>query len=117
MKLTKIQDVNEYQPPGHFGVTCVKIQGEETGLKKFWQGLSTFEADGGAEWQYGAGTFGAETEKSYFVLEGEITVENEAGEQFVVGESSSISMLPNEKRKLWVSGGSQAKVLVTITAA
>ncbi|WED25831.1 hypothetical protein L3V77_12340 [Vibrio sp. DW001] len=117
MKVTNIQDVSEYTPPGHFGVTCLKVQGEETGLTKFWQGLSTFEADGGAEWQYGEGTFGSHTEKSYFVIEGEITVENEAGEQFIVGKDASISMLPNEKRKLWVSSNNQAKVLVTITAA
>ncbi|TCS41087.1 cupin [Reinekea marinisedimentorum] len=116
MKLVETQDVNAYEPPAHFGVSCVKIQGEETGLTKFWQGLSTFEADGGADWQYGAGTFGAETEKTYFVVEGEITVENEAGEQFVAGPQASISMLPNEKRKMWVSGGSKAVVLVTITA-
>ena len=117
MKVTNIQDVQAYEPPGHFGVECVKVQGEETGLTKFWQGLSTFTVEGGAEWQYGAGTFGCDTEKSYFVLEGEITVENEAGDRFVVGPLSSLSILPNEKRKLWVSGGDQAKVLVTITAA
>lgn len=116
MKLTEIQDVNAYEPPAHYGVSCVKIQGEDTGLTKFWQGLSTFEADGGADWQYGEGTFGSTTEKTYFVVEGEITVENEAGEKFVCGPDSSISMLPNEKRKMWVSGGTPAKVLVTITA-
>lgn len=117
MKATNIQDVNAYEPPGHYGVECLKIQGEDTGLTKFWQGLSIFEADGGAEWQYGEGTFGATTEKTYFVIEGELTVENEAGEQFVCGKDSSISMLPNEKRKLWNSGNCQARVLVTITAA
>ncbi len=117
MKVTNIQDVNEYQPPCHFGVSCLKVQGEDSGLTKFWQGLSTFSADGGADWQYGEGTFGCETEKTYFVIEGEITVENEAGEKFVVGPLSSISMLPNEKRKMWNSGGKDAKVLVTVTAA
>lgn len=55
------------------------------------------------------------TEKTYFVIEGSITVENEAGEQFVVDKFDSISMLPNEKRKLWNSGGYEAIVLVTIT--
>jgi hypothetical protein len=116
MKLVQAKDVTEYQPPAHFNVSCQKIQGPETGLTKFWQGLSIFDADGGAEWQYAAGTFGCETEKTYFVIEGEITVENEAGELFVAGQFDSISMLPNEQRKMWVSGGTVAKVLVTITA-
>lgn len=116
MKLVKIQEVEGYAPPSHFGVSCAKVQGEHSGLTKFWQGLSVFETDGGAEWQYGEGTFGAATEKTYFVIEGAITVENESGEQFEVGPFDSISMLPNEKRKLWNSGQAPAKVLVTISA-
>jgi glyoxylate utilization-related uncharacterized protein len=116
MKLIKLQDVQAYEPPGHFDVSCMKVQGEEeSGVTKFWQGLSRFQPTGGAEWQYGEGTFGAHTEKTYFVIEGSITVENEAGEQFVVEKFDSISMLPNEKRKLWNSGDSEAVVLVTIS--
>ena len=116
MKLVKLQDVSAYEPPNHFGTQCLKIQGEDSGLTKFWQGLSTFSPDGGADWQYGEGTFGANTEKTYFVVEGEITVENEAGDQFVVGPLESIAMLPNEKRKMWNSGDRDAKVVVTISA-
>lgn len=117
MKLVKFQDVQTYEPPGHFDVSCSKVQGEEeSGLTKFWQGLSIFEPTGGAEWQYGEGTFGSHTEKSYFVIEGSITLENEAGEQFVVEKFDSISILPNEKRKMWVNGDSKAVVLVTISA-
>ncbi len=89
--------MNEYQPPCHFGVSCLKVHGEDSGLSKFWQGLSTFEADGGADWQYGEGTFGAHTEKTYFVVDGQITVENEAGDVFVVNRLESLSILPNEK--------------------
>lgn len=116
MKKATVQKDNAYAPPEHFGCLCMKVQGtEETGLKKFWQGVSIFEADGGANWQYGEGTFGSEFEKTYFVLEGQISVENEAGEQFVLDKDDSISMLPNEKRKMWNSGGEEAKVLVTIS--
>ncbi len=116
MQVTRLEDVNEYQPPCHFGVSCLKVQGEDTGLTKFWQGLSTFEANGGADWQYGEGTFGAHTEKTYFVVEGQISVENEAGEVFVVNRLESLSILPNEKRKMWNSGGKDAVVLVTVSA-
>ncbi len=116
MQVTRLEDVNEYQPPCHFGVSCLKVQGEDSGLSKFWQGLSTFEADGGADWQYGEGTFGAHTEKTYFVVEGQISVENEAGEVFVVNRLESLSILPNEKRKMWNSGGKDAVVLVTVSA-
>lgn len=116
MQVTRLQDVNQYQPPCHFCVSCLKVQGEDSGLSKFWQGLSTFEAEGGADWQYGEGTFGAHTEKTYFVVDGQISVENEAGEVFVVNRLESLSILPNEKRKMWNSGGKDAVVLVTVSA-
>ena len=116
MKLVKISDVQEYEPPSHFATKCVKVQGaEESGVTKFWQGFSVFAKDGGADWQYEEGSFGAEFEKTYFVVEGEITVENEAGETFVAGQFDSISMLPNEKRKMWNSGDCDAKVVVTFS--
>lgn len=115
MKMVKLQDVQEYEPPAHFGTKCLKVQGEDSGLTKFWQGVSTFAVDGGADWQYGEGTFGSHTEKTYLVIEGSITVENEAGEQFVLGPWDSIAMLPNEKRKMWNSGDCDAKVVVTIS--
>ncbi len=116
MKLVKISNVEEYEPPKHFGTKCVKVQGkEESGVSKFWQGVSTFAKNGGADWQYAEGTFGAEFEKTYFVIEGSITVENEAGEQYVVEQFDSISILPNEKRKMWNSGDCEAKVVVTFS--
>jgi glyoxylate utilization-related uncharacterized protein len=115
MKKVKIEEVKEYEPPNHFGTKCLKVQGEDSGLTKFWQGLSTFAPDGGADWQYGEGTFGSNTEKVYLVIEGSITVENEAGEQFVLNQFDSIAMLPNEKRKMWNSGDCDAKVVVTIS--
>ncbi len=117
MKLVKIQDVNAYEPPNHFNMVALKVQGaDETGITKFWQGFSKFETDGGADWQYGAGTFGADTQKTYFVIEGQITVEDEAGNQYVLEQYDSIAILPNEKRKMWNSGSVQAKALVTVSA-
>ncbi|MGR5143082.1 cupin domain-containing protein [Photobacterium sp. DNB23_23_1] len=116
MKLVKVDDISTYSPPGHFNVSCAKVQDENSGLTKFWQGLSIFEPDGGAEWQFGEGMPGSQFEKTYFVIEGEITVENEDGDQFVASAFDSISFLPNDKRKMWVSGGTEAKVLVTVSA-
>jgi len=115
MKKVTLHDVAEYMPPNHFSCKCLKVQGEDSGLTKFWQGVSTFAPDGGADWQYGEGTFGSHTEKTYLVIEGKITVENEAGEQFELGPLDSIAMLPNEKRKMWNSGSCDAKVVVTIS--
>ena len=116
MKLVKFNDITTYAPPGHFNVSCAKVADTNTGLTKFWQGLSVFEADGGADWQFGEGTPGSQFEKSYFVIEGEITVENEAGEQFIASRFDTISFLENDKRKMWVSGGNVATVLVTVSA-
>lgn len=113
--MVKIHEVTEYMPPNHFNCSCLKVQGEDSGLTRFWQGVSTFAPNGGADWQYGEGTFGAHTEKTYLVVNGSITVEDETEEQFVLGPLDSIAMLPNEKRKMWNSGDGEAKVVVTIS--
>ena len=39
-KIVSLSDIKPYNPPAHFDMVALKIQGEEeTGLTKFWQGL------------------------------------------------------------------------------
>lgn len=116
MKSVKLVDVNPYNPPEHFGMVALKLQGkDETGITKFWQGLSTFLPNGGANMQYQEGSFGAEFDKTYFVVEGELTVIDEQENEFTLGEGDSIALLPNEGRKVLNKTNKTAVALVTVS--
>ena len=118
MKIVKLKDVKPYNPPAHFGMVALKLQGlEETGLSKFWQGLSYFLPHGGAEMQYEEGTFGAEFEKTYVVLDGVLTVIDSAGNEFTLNHGDSIAMLPNEGRKVINKTNQTTTALVTISTS
>ena len=116
MKQIKLNDVKPYNPPAHFAMVALKIQGlEESGLSKFWQGLSYFLPDGGAEMQYQEGTFGAEYEKTYFVIKGELTVIDANEKSFTLACGDSIAILPNEGRTVINNTNQTATVLVTVS--
>lgn len=116
MQKIELNDVKPYSPPAHFGMVALKLQGqEETGLNKFWQGLSYFLPSGGAEMQYEAGTFGAEFEKTYFVVSGDLIVIDADGKEFALGAGDSIAILPNEARKVINNTNKIASVLVTVS--
>ena len=43
MKVTRLNDLKEYQAAKHFKMSAMRLQGkEETGIQKFWVGLSHF---------------------------------------------------------------------------
>ena len=106
-----VADLKAYNAPGHFDMTAMRIHGkEETGASKFWMGVSTFLPGGGAEWAYDDNPL----EKVYFVLEGEMTITDKAGNVYVVHAGESISFPPNEGRGLKNESGKPAKMLVII---
>lgn len=118
MKHIKLSSVKPYNPPSHFGMVALKLQGlEESGLKKFWQGLSYFLPNGGCDLQYEEGTFGAEFEKTYFIVDGQITVTDGEGNDYVLNSGDSISMLPNESRSARNNTNKTATALVTISTS
>ncbi|MBU2979279.1 cupin domain-containing protein [Alteromonas sp. C1M14] len=118
MKHIKLDQIKPYNPPAHFGMVAMKVQGEEeSGLTKFWQGLSYFLPNGGADMQYQAGAFGAEFEKSYYVIDGELTVVDEKNRAFVLKAGDSIAILPNEGRKLRNETNNTTTVLVTVSTS
>ena len=118
MKKIKLNNVKPYNPPSHFGMVALKLQGiDESGITKFWQGLSYFLPGGGAEMQYQAGTIGAEFEKTYFVVSGEITVIDSSGQELTLGDGDSVSILPNEGRKVIIKTNKTATVLVTVSTS
>lgn len=111
MKKINIQDVNPYFPPLHHDMAALKLHGkDESGLKKFWCGMSHFLPNGGADWAYED----SPTEKMYFVLDGEITVSSK-NEEFTLSKGESISILPFEGREMVNKNNTPATVLVVVS--
>jgi glyoxylate utilization-related uncharacterized protein len=112
MKKVELKDVSTYAAPGHFNMTAMRLQGkDETGISKFWMGMSHFLPGGGAEWGYETNS---PTEKVYFVLDGEITVKSK-DEEFVLRKNDSLFIGPNEGRSMLNKTNQVATVLVIIT--
>ena len=110
MKKITLEEVKAYEAPGHFGMTAMRLQGtEETGVTKFWMGLSHFLPNGGAEWGYEDNPL----EKVYFVLEGEITVKYQTVE-IVLKKWDPLFIGPNEGREIINNTNKPASMLVVI---
>ena len=112
MKKVELKDVAPYNAPLHFDMKAMKLQGkDETGITKFWMGMSYFLPGGGAEWAY---EDNSPTEKVYFVIDGEITVKGKT-EEFVLKKGDSLFIGPNEGRSMINNTNQVATVLVVIT--
>jgi glyoxylate utilization-related uncharacterized protein len=110
MKKVKLEEVNAYEAPGHFGMTAMRLIGkEETGTTKYWMGMSHFLPGGGAEWAYEDNPL----EKVYFVLEGEVTVKSKT-EEFVLHKYDALYLGPNEGREIKNNTNMPASMLVVI---
>jgi len=106
MKKVELKDVKPYNPPKHFGMTALRVHGrEETGVQRFWMGLSHFLPGGGAEFD------AAPTEKIYFVLEGEVTVKT-GKEVVVLRPWDSVYIGANEGREIINNTNRPASMLV-----
>lgn len=109
MKKVELKNVKPYQAPKHFDMTALKLHGrEETGCQAFWVGLSHSLPGGGAEFD------ASPAEKMYFVLEGEITVKGESGEEVTLGPSDSIYIGANEGREIVNATNRPTSMLVVI---
>ena len=108
MKKVELKDVKQYSAAGHFGMTAMRLHGkEESGAQKFWMGLSHFLPGGGAEMD------ATPTEKIYFVLEGEVTVQTPK-EEITLKLWDSIFIGPNEQRAIINKTNKPASMLVVI---
>ena len=106
-----LEDLKTYEAPGHFGMTAMRIHGkDETGATKFWMGVSTFLPGGGAEYAYEDNPL----EKVYYMLDGEMTVTDQAGKKYLLKKDESMSFPPNEGRYLINEGNLPARMLVII---
>ena len=110
MKLVEFKDVKPYKAPKHFDCVSLRVQGkEETGVSKFWMGVTHFLPGGGAEYDYTESA----AEKVYFVLEGEITVKSDE-ETFVLRKDDSLYIPPFEGRTIINESNEPCKMLVVI---
>jgi uncharacterized cupin superfamily protein len=91
-----LSQVKSYVAAKHYNMTAMRLQGkEETGIQKFWVGLSYFLPGGGAGWAYEDNP----NEKVYIVLDREITVRNNT-EEVKLGPMDSLYLAPNEGREI-----------------
>jgi len=96
MKKFSLSEAKPYAAARHFNMTAMRLQGkEETGIQKFWVGMSYFLPGGGAEWAYEDNP----NEKVYIVLDGEITVKNKEDE-IILKPMDSLYLGPNEGRSI-----------------
>jgi mannose-6-phosphate isomerase-like protein (cupin superfamily) len=96
MKKVSLSQVKPYAAAKHFNMTALRLQGkEESGIQKFWMGMSYFLPGGGAEWAYEDNP----NEKVYLVLDGELTVKNKS-EEITLGPMDSLYLGPNEGREI-----------------
>jgi glyoxylate utilization-related uncharacterized protein len=111
MKKVRLEQVKPYVAPKHFNMVAMRLQGkDETGIQKFWMGLSYFLPGGGAEWAYED----SPTEKVYLVLDGEITVKSKT-EEITLGPMDSLYVAPFEGREIINKTNKPATMLVIIS--
>jgi quercetin dioxygenase-like cupin family protein len=111
MKKVSLSQVKPYAADMHFNMTAMRLQGkEETGIQKFWMGLSYFLPGGGAAWAYED----SPTEKVYLVLEGELTVKSK-NEEITLGPLDSIYLAPYEGREIINNTNKPVTMLVVVS--
>jgi len=94
MKVTRLAEAPAYFPPNHTDMRCLRLQGQEAGQTDLiWLGMSHILPGGGTT------LGGSPEEKFYVVLEGELTIRTEDGEE-TLGQWDSCRLAPNEKRAL-----------------
>jgi len=106
VKVTRIDDAQPYQAPGHYDMRSLRLHGWDiSDSKNFWVGLSHFLPGGGAEKD------ASPLEKVYVVLSGEITIVQQDGET-VLSAMDSCFIGPHEEREIINRSNQPATMLV-----
>ena len=94
MEVTRIEDAQAYEAPGHFDMRGLRLQGfDASAAESFWVGLSNFLPGGGAEMSV------TPIEKVYVVVDGEVTVTTDEGDT-VLRKYDSCRLAPGEARAI-----------------
>jgi quercetin dioxygenase-like cupin family protein len=108
MHVTRIDDARAYDAPKHHGVTTLRLQGfDASDTDNFWVGLTHALPAGGAEWD------ATPIEKVYVVLDGEVTVVTDDGEQ-TLARLDSCRLAPGEARSVENRTNRPASMLVVM---
>lgn len=109
MKKMELSQAKPYEAAKHFNMTGFRLQGKaETGVTKFWMGMSHFLPGGGAEFD------ASPTEKIYFVIDGEVTVTDANKQDIVLKKNDSLFIGGNEGRSILNKTNLPATMLVVI---
>lgn len=107
MQKIQIDDLVEYDPPGHFGMTALRVVGQEDDeAESLWMGRSHFLPGGGAEMS------ASDTEKIYHVIEGTVKIETPDGEEIFLDAEDTLFIPPGEERSLINPTNEPATMLV-----
>lgn len=102
-----MEDLQEYDPPGHFKMSALRVVGEEKdGAESLWMGRSHFLPGGGAE------SSASETEKIYHVVEGKVRIDRPNDEELLLESGDTLYIPPNEERSLVNPTNEPATMLV-----
>jgi len=111
MNVTRYGNAPPYFPPNHDGMACLRLQGKEAGpSSSIWLGMSHLLPGGGTTLD------GSGVEKMYVVLEGEVTIQTEDGEQ-LLRKYDSARLAPGEKRALRNRSNHPATILLAMPLA
>jgi glyoxylate utilization-related uncharacterized protein len=108
MNVTRYNQAPVYYPPNHEGMHCLRLQGHEAGPSDtVWLGLSHLLPGGGTTLD------GSSVEKLYVVLDGEVTISTDEGDQ-VLRKYDSGRLAPGERRALKNNTNSPASILLAM---
>lgn len=111
MNVTRLADAPAYFPPHHEGMRCLRLQGHEAGPStSLWLGLSHLLPGGGTT------LAGSDAEKMYVVLEGEVCIATDDGEQ-LLRQYDSARIAPGERRALNNRSNRPASILLAMPTA
>lgn len=106
MHVTRLEAAEPYEAANHFDMRGLRLQGfEASPAKDFWVGLSHFLPGGGA------GPDATPLEKVYVVVDGEVTVTTDDGEQ-TLRALDSCHLAPSERRGIENRTNQPASMLV-----
>jgi glyoxylate utilization-related uncharacterized protein len=109
MEITRFNEAQRYDAPGHFEMRSLRLQGlDASGADFAWVGLSYFLPDGGAV--MAAGDAG----KIYVVLDGAVTITLADGSRHVLHRHDSCFIPAGESRAIGNEGNAIATMLVVM---
>jgi quercetin dioxygenase-like cupin family protein len=108
MEVTRLPDARPYEAPKHFDMRALRLQGfDASGASGFWVGLSHFLPGGRAERD------ATPLEKVYVVIDGEVVVSTDDGEE-VLRAMDSCWLAPDEARSVENRTNRPASMLVVM---